>query len=479
MVLLRFCIKGIATVSTMILARLLMPEDFGLMALASSIYAMIELIRAFGFDTALIQNQKAGRDHYDTAWTMQVIFSLLASSALITVSDIAASYYSDPRLAGVLRMMAFIIMLNGFNNIGVVEFRKKLTFNKEFLYQILIKLSGFCVTIPLAWYWRSYWALLMGMLSGTIASLLLGYIMQNYRPRLTLIAWRDLLKFSSWLFLNNILYFLNQHTQNFILAKFGGSGALGLLSVANEVATITTTEIVASINRAAYPGYSKFGDDKEKLKESYLGVLSYIILIALPSAIGIAAIAPIFVPVLLGEKWLNAVPIIQVIALASAMTALNTNSAYIYLVLAKQKITTILMFFWLALFIPLLIRWVPSMGALGTAYAMLVSSAIMFPVNQFLIKRQLNVSWSNFNSIIYRPLFSSIIMGFAVHRLVVSFGLQVLNMEGICWLLFSVLSGVVCFVIAILMLWMLAGRPDGPEQWIIARVLRRFKLSVI
>ena len=79
MVALRFCVKGISIISIMILARLLSPEDFGLMALASSIYIMVELIRAFGFSTALIQKQDAERAHYDTAWTMQIIFALLSS----------------------------------------------------------------------------------------------------------------------------------------------------------------------------------------------------------------------------------------------------------------------------------------------------------------------------------------------------------------------------------------------------------------
>lgn len=475
MVLMRFCIKAIAMVSTMILARLLMPADFGIMALASSIYALVELLRAFGFDTVLIQKQNAGRSHYDTAWTLQILFSLAASALLIAISRMAADYYHDARLVDVLNVMAIIILVNGFNNIGVVEFRKKLNFNKEFIYQVLIKLSGFCVTIPLAWYWRSYWALLAGMLSANIVSLILGYVMQSFRPSVTLKDWRDVLGFSAWLFFNNILYFLNQHAQNFILGKFGGSSALGLFAVSNEVATLTTTEIVASINRAAYPSYAKVAMDNEKLKSSYIAVYSHIVLIALPSAVGIAAMAPLFVPVLLGEKWLDAVEVIQIIAIASTMAALNTNANYIYLAQAKQKITTFLMLCWLGIFIPLLLILVPikDKEVLGVAYAALISSAVMFPINQSLLKIQLNLLWRELAAILYRPFIASAIMGTVVYQSVLAIDRQTLNIEGVFWLLLFITLGVMVFSLILLLLWLLVGRPNGVERDFIDKIRYR------
>jgi O-antigen/teichoic acid export membrane protein len=481
MVLMRFVIKSIAIVSTMILARLLTPADFGIMALATSICAFIELLRAFGFDTVLIQKQNVTASHYNTAWTLQVLFSLIVSTLLILFSTLVSDYYHDPRLENVLKIMAVTILLNGLNNIGLVEFRKKLNFNKEFYYQVTIKLCGFCITIPLVWYLRSYWGLLIGMLSTNFIALVLSYKMQNYRPRGVLSEWKDILGFSSWLFFNNILFFLTQHAQNFVLGKFGGSNALGLLAISNEIGTITTTEIVAAINRAAYPVYAKVSSDKQALKEVYLSVFSKIVLISFPSAIGIMVTAPLFVPVLLGEKWNAAIDVIQIIALASALTSLNTNASYIYLVQAKQRITTLLMLLWLGLFIPLLLYLVPVKGkeVLGVAYAMLISTSIMFPINQIILKKHLNFFWSELIAVLYRPLIASIIMAITVNYCISLVEIQTLNAEGLFWLISIILFGAVTFSLCLFLLWWLTGKPNSVEQNFIENIQNNlYKFSI-
>jgi O-antigen/teichoic acid export membrane protein len=472
MVALRLSIKGLGIISTIILARLLTPDDFGLIALASSIYAMIELIREFGFDTALIQNQKAGKKQYDSAWTMQVIFSLLASVLILVSSSYAASFYNDQRLESVLQVMAIIILVNGFTNIGIVDFRKNMTFSREFNYQLMIKLSGFCVTLPLAWYWQSYWALLMGTLSGNIMSLILSYKMSKYRPKFTLIAWREIMGFSGWLFFNNILFFINHHSQNFVLGKVGGTSSVGTFSIAAEIATLTTAEIVAPINRAAYPGYSKLAHNKEELKESYLKVLSNIILIAVPSAIGIAIISPIFVPVLLGEQWLKTIPVIQIIAIASILSSINTNSAYIYLVLKKQKITTYIMLVRLVIFIPMLTFLATEYGVIGAAFAMLLTSCITLPINQIMLKKQLDINWGDLFRILYRPFISSVIMGFIVYQFTLLFNFTEVNL---LHLIAGVLLGGGSFITVLLFLWRVSGRPESVESDYILLIKNRMK----
>jgi lipopolysaccharide exporter len=472
MLALRFCVKGISIVSIMILARLLTPEDFGLMALATSVYALVELFRAFGFSTALIQKQNASRAHYDSAWTMQVIFAILSASLLMVISKMASEYYGDLRLINILYTMAAIIFISGFKNIGVVQFKKEMTFNREFKYQLLIKLSAFSATIPLAWYLQNYWALLVGMFMSNLVSVFLSYTMQNYRPKLCLKEYRSLLGFSSWLMFNNILFFLNNHSQNFIVGKVSGSSVLGAFSISKEVATMTTNEIVAPINAAAYPGYAKISHDKALLKESYLKVLSGIILISLPSAIGIAAIAPLFVPVLLGDKWLVTIPIIQIIALSSILTSMNTNSGYVYMALAKQKITTILMSFRTIVFLPLLYLFSLEYGAVGAAASMLVVTVIFFPINQHVLKKQIDLTWTDLFLILYRPLLSGLFMGYIVNLSVTLFITNTEWGHGIVPLLLSTVLGAVVFTLSLLLLWLFSGKVNGAEAVIFNRIMK-------
>jgi O-antigen/teichoic acid export membrane protein len=461
MILLRFSVKGIGIISTIILAHLLAPEDFGLIALASSIYAMVELIRAFGFDIALIQNQQATKEHYNTAWTMNILFAIVASTIILLSSHYISTYYHEPRLVNILYIIAFIILIDGFNNIGTVEFRKQLNFTQEFKYQVLTKLSGFCVTIPLAWLWHNYWALLIGMCANALTSLMLSYLLQSYRPQISLQASKDLFKFCSWLVFNNAFRFVNNHSQRFILAKITTPHELGIYTVSNEIGMLTSTEIIAPINRAAYPGYAKLAEQKQQLKITYLKTLSHITLLAIPCALGIVAIAPVIVPVMLGEKWLDAIPLIQLMAIASALDALQTNSQYIYLALAKQKITSKLLILNSVIFLPFLFYLTIQHGAIGTANAILITSIIMTPINFFKIGQLLSIKIIDFIKIIYRPLLSSIGMLIIIRGFITS---SELHENTILSLIVILLIGVITFHLLLIITWYLSGQPKSVER---------------
>ena len=165
MVALRMSIRLIGLVSTLILVRLLVPADFGIVAMAMSIVAAVELLTAFGFEVALIQNQQADRDDYNTAWTMNVMLGIGASALLLTLAKPAASYYGEPDLFRVFLVLSAASLLQGLQNIGLVEFRKELQFDKEFAFHMSLKVVGFIITISLAFWLRTYWALIIGIVT--------------------------------------------------------------------------------------------------------------------------------------------------------------------------------------------------------------------------------------------------------------------------------------------------------------------------
>ena len=120
-ILMRLSIRSIGLVSTVILARLLVPEDFGLIALATLVLGLLEVVAEFGFNLALIQNQTAGRDHYDTAWTLSVLRGVAVALALLALAQPAAAFFGEPRLATVLYVLAFAPAIEGVANIEVLE----------------------------------------------------------------------------------------------------------------------------------------------------------------------------------------------------------------------------------------------------------------------------------------------------------------------------------------------------------------------
>ncbi|MCZ7566047.1 MAG: oligosaccharide flippase family protein [Burkholderiales bacterium] len=301
MLLARFVERGLGFLSTLILARLLLPEDFGLVAMAISISALLDVFADFSFDLALIRDQRATREHYDTAWTLELLILMLYGLCLLLIAFPAAWFFNEPRLVPLMAMLALVAVIGGFNNIGVVAFRKELDFRKEFLYLGGRKLAMFMTTIPLAFLLGNYWALMLGILAGVAVGVALSYLAHPYRPRFCLKHWRELFGFSRWVVVTNLADFIPLHFATFVLGRIAGVANVGVYSVGAELARLPTTELVAPIDRAVYPGYAKLSHDKDALRRHYLAALGLIAALGLPAALGIAAVAPFAVPVLLGS----------------------------------------------------------------------------------------------------------------------------------------------------------------------------------
>ena len=188
MALLRFTVRSIGLISTMILARLLVPADFGLVAMATSIMAFLELATAFRFDIPLIQNQNAEDRHFDTAWTLNALFGVGLTVLLLILAYPAAEFFREDRLFAVINVLAFGFLITGFENIGVVNFRKQLDFRKDFVLLLAKKLVGFCVTIPLAFALRSYWALVAGIVVGNAIGVAITYGNTSIQTEIVIIS---------------------------------------------------------------------------------------------------------------------------------------------------------------------------------------------------------------------------------------------------------------------------------------------------
>lgn len=148
--------RSLGLISTLILARVLVPQDFGVVAMAMSFVALLELATAFGFDVALIQKQTRDRNHWDTAWTFNVLLGLSVAVAMVSGAPYVADFYRQDALEHVIRALAIGSMVQGFENIGVVAFRTEMRFDREFRFLISKKLVAFAVTIPAALILDSY-----------------------------------------------------------------------------------------------------------------------------------------------------------------------------------------------------------------------------------------------------------------------------------------------------------------------------------
>jgi O-antigen/teichoic acid export membrane protein len=475
-ILFRFVTRGIGLISTVVLARLLVPADFGLVAMAMTIIATFDLMSSFSLDVVLIQNSTATRDHYDTAWTFNVISAALQAIILLLIAPLVAHFYQDARLTLVIQLLALGVLMQGFENIGILAFRKELEFHKDFKFQVLKKFSSFVVTMALALWLRNYWALLGGMLVGSFVGVILSYWVHHYRPRFSLAERKDLFHFSKWLFINNLLFFLNNQSANFILGRIAGPQSLGLYTISYEISNLPSTDLVAPINRAIFPGYSKMAHDLGTLRQGFLNVFSAIAIVALPVCTGIVLVAEPLVHVMLGEKWLDTIPLIQVLSVAGLTQALQTNKGSVYLALGKPKILTLLAAVHVSTLIPALVFGAATNGVIGAAIAAAVLMVFLMPVNFLVLFRVIGLPLILFVNVLWRPLVSTIFM-ITVLRLTIPFGVSSDDLgTNISILIRESLLGCFAYSGAVFFLWKLSGKQPGIESFAVDYLLRRFKL---
>jgi O-antigen/teichoic acid export membrane protein len=403
----RLAVQMLGVISTLILARLLLPADFGLLAMATSVIALLELMRAFGFDLAIIQREEVDRTHFDSAWTLSVIVGAAIAILIIALAPATAAFYREERLTHILYALAAGWFVDSFMNIGTVAFRRELKFRKEFLFMIAKKLAGFVITLPLAFWLRSYWALVIGIVAGRSLSVLLSYWVHPYRPRFSLAAARDLLSFSGWVLISNSLVSMNLRAMDFVVGRFAGPTALGLFNLSYEISNMPSTELASPINRALIPGYSALVRERASLGKAYLDVLGLQALLSVPAGIGIAALAEPLVTVLLGDKWLDAIPLIGILGLYGAVVSLSSNQSPAILALGRPRILTILAGARLALLLPALVFGVEAMGVIGAALAVLCVTAVITPLNFIVLLPIIGARLVDCFGHIWRPIAAS------------------------------------------------------------------------
>ncbi len=477
MVLLRFVIKFLGLISTLVLARLITPGDFGLVAIVMSIYALIEMLKAFGFDVVLIQKNNPSKAMYNTTWTIQLAFGVLAAVIMYLISPYIANTFDDDRLEALSQVIALLFLINGTVNIGIVNFRKELNFRREFIYMSLPKVFAVITTITVAIIHRSYWSLICGMLVSNISQAALSYIFSKFRPKFCLSEVNELFSFSSWLLIGNLLTYVNVRAKDLLVGKLLGAKFTGLISVADEIASLPTTEMVAAINRATYPGYTKVAHDNKALKALFLNALSFIAVLGIPASVGMSLCAPYLVPIILGDQWLEVTPLIQILGLAYAIICINTNAGYIFLARGKPKINALINLARAIILLSLMLILIPVFGIIGLPIALLITALLMFPTYFYLLKKEIKLSLYEYTSVLWRPLLSSIIMFLATYGFFWGVSIeQVVNAETVSLLDFMsiVFVGAIIYLITLTLLWLISKKPKGAEKLIIQKMTSRF-----
>jgi O-antigen/teichoic acid export membrane protein/glycosyltransferase involved in cell wall biosynthesis len=468
MVMLRMADRVLGVISLGILARMLLPEHFGLVALAGSLGGLLEIISEFSVELALIRESQSDRRLYDSAWTIKIVRGLAVSVILVLLAPTVARFFAEPRIEVVVYCLALASFILSFENIGVVEFRKHLAFEKEFTYLFLSRCLSTVVAVMLALIWRNYWVLIAGILTHKVTQVALSYVVHDYRPKISFAGFWELFQFSKWMAIQNCVHGLNLRMPGWVIGRLAGVGAVAYYEVASEIATLTTSELRAPIRRALYPGFAKMAADRRALHKSFVDAYGLMVLIGLPIPILLALTAPLLIQVFLGDQWRSAVPVIEVLALYGIVQALGSSSHLVYLAVNRPNITAWLSGLYFILLLPLLVTGVTLAGPVGAAWALTITSLVVLVVDFAVVFKVLEVGPQRIFSALARPVAGSLTMlaGLIPLRLLVPATESWIG--SVIQLTTLAASGSILYLGAVFALWHLGGRPESAERQILS-----------
>ena len=470
MVLMRWTMRGIGLLSTLILARLLTPADFGVIAMAMIVVGLLEILAQTGVDLALIREKDPNREDFDSAWTLQILISFTIGVVLFLIAPLAANGFSEPKIQPVIQALALRSVISGFSNIGTIEFRRKLDFRTEFRYNIVKRLFNFFIIVGVAAILRNYWALVIGMIMAQFVEVGLSYGFHPYRPRPCLRKVKNLFSFSAWLIFYRIARYMSRRIDQFVVGGFAGTVFMGNYYVAYDLATSPTNELVVPMGRGLYPVYARLKEEPEKLVESYLKALGTIALLLVPLGFGLAAVASDAVPVVLGAKWHTAIPLVEVLAVFGVFFGLSNTIEVILTVIGRVRLLAALSFSQigtLALALYLVAKYV---GVDAIAAVRCAVAIATLPFVFLVLRRVLPIGVGA----TLRALWPSFAAGLVMVACVLA--VHGLDVPGPLRLVLEIAAGGLSYTAAILAIWYLRACPDGAERavvaWCRARIAR-------
>ncbi len=407
---LRIVNRGFSLIRLIILARILSPNDFGLMGIALLTMSALETFSQTGFQAALIQKKEDIKSYLNSAWTVLILRGFILFIILYFIAPYAAIFFKAPEAKPIIRVIGFAILFQAFTNIGVIYFQKELEFNKQFIYQFSGTLADFIVAVTAILILKNVWALVLGSLAGNIVRCFVSYFIHPYKPHLSfdLKKIKELFGFGKYIFIQKIFHFLINQGDDIFVGKVLGVTLLGFYQLAYRISNMPATEITHVVSQVTFPAYSKLQDHEGKIKRALTKTLKLTSLITIPLASGICILAPEFTKVFLGEKWMPMVPAMQVMCFFGALRSIGAAFGPIYYALAKLhiplKISIFRFIFLVAIIYPLSINW----GILGTAIAITLSGIVSFCLTCKGIMNILNINMVSLFKPVFFPILASI-----------------------------------------------------------------------
>lgn len=460
----RWLIKAMGFINTVIMARLLVPEDYGIVAMGMLTVGLIQAFLEFSSTLALLRKQEVTRDEIDSAWTLRLIQGCLAGLIISLSAPLAAGYFEEPRLLEVLWTFAACVVIASGSNIAQTLALKEFDYTLDFKVTTLGKLASVIATIGFGLILGDYRALALGIVVGYLTPFILSYVLHAYRPRWNTRKIGEIWGLTKWLLVSNIGGFLMRKSDELLAGRVGTTTEFGLYNVGSDLGQLPVAEVGPAMQRAILPVLATIKDDLERTRRAVLKTLSAIATVIWPIGLGFAALSHEATELILGSKWLAASSFVAIFAVTGALQASGGPLRSFLTLLGFTKAQSTIAWLEFFSFLAIAALLVPDYHLLGLAYARLLSSLLNALYLAIAVHRHCQLKFADILKNSYRPVVLSIAMYLLVTTVVSEFDSILLK------LLTGTLVGAIFYTPAIIFSWHFSGHPEGLESTIFDKI---------
>jgi len=429
-----------------ILARLLLPEHFGIIGMTLIFVAISNTIIDSGFSQALIRDQETSQADYSTIFYINFILSILMYLIIFISSSKISIFFAEPELMKIIRVTSLILIINALGIIQRVILIKKVNFKTITKISVIASIISGTLTIALAILGYGVWSLITNLIAVQFINTLLLWFFNKWKPSLvfSVKSFKKYLKFSYKLLISGLIDTFYNNLLFLIIGKMYSTTKLGYYTNAVRFKDVASYMVSISVERVSYPILSSIQEDKERLKSGFKKVVRTSVFINFPIMVGLMAISNPLFSLVLGEKWMPSVIYFQLLCVAGMLYPLHTinqnilqvkgrSDLFLLIEIIKKTVLTILI---------IVSLWLKA-GIIGLIIAIVISSYIDLFINTYFSAKEINYSAKEQLKDILPVYFISMMMGLIVFLLG-----EYISGGNLFKLTFQISTGVAIYILA-------------------------------
>jgi len=403
--------QGFQFVIKIILARLLVPEDFGILGMALIFTALVQTVNEFGLSAAIIQKKEIKERHLATSFWISIVIGIILCIVTIICSPLIARFFKKELIGPVISVLSIGFIFGSFGIVHRTLLRKKLNFKSLAIIGIGTAIFSGVISITLALLKFGVWSLVFGSLTGTLIGSILAWIKCSWRPskKIDFQSFKELFNFGKNVMGSRIINYFSSNTDYLLIGKFLSATSLGFYTLAYQMAIFPLSKISSIIGAPAFPVFSIIQDKNEKLRWGYLKIIKYTSLITFPLLAGLAIVAPRLIPIVIGEKWAPMILPLQILCIAGALKSIGTHIGSILYSKNRSDISFKWNIFATVVTVIAILIGI-QYGIVGVATAIAITSCFLFLIIQKITNKLIDLSFRDFFRALYSATICSAIM---------------------------------------------------------------------